>query len=204
MTRSEGTPRLMRELRSLRVVVFHPDDLDGQELLAQMQRIGCQVKAFWPPLKRLPEETDLVFFAIRPEVLAMDLPWLTREDIPPVIPVVNYENPVIIEAVLKLNAFSVIASPVKSFGLLTSMVVAVNHAEKARHREKYIVRLEQRLAGMRKIGKAKAILMKTRSLSEDDAYKIIRDQAMSKRVTAEEIAEAVINANEILGIDSKA
>jgi AmiR/NasT family two-component response regulator len=203
MTKSEGTPRLMRELRSLRVVVFHPDDLDGQELLAQMQRIGCQVKAFWPPLNRLPEDTDLIFFAIRPEVLAMDLPWLTRDDIPPVVPVVNYENPVIIEAVLKLNAFAVIASPVKSFGLLTSIVVAVNQAEKARTRERYILRLEQRIAGMRKITKAKAILMKTRGLSEDDAYKIIRDQAMTKRVTAEEIADAVINANEILGIDLK-
>ena len=40
--------------------------------------------------------------------------------------------------------------------------------------------------------------MNTRGLSEDDAYKIIRHQAMSKRVTAEEIADAVINANEIL------
>jgi len=117
--------------------------------------------------------------------------------------VVNYENPVIVEAVLQLNAYGVIASPVKSFGLLTSIVVAVNQAEKARTQEKYIARLEQRLAGLRKINKAKAILMNTRGLSEDDAYKIIRDQAMSKRVTAEEIADAVINANEILGFDLK-
>lgn len=42
-----------------------------------------------------------------------------------------------------------------------------------------------------------------RGLSEDDTYKIIRDQAMSKRVTAGEIADAVINANEILGFDLK-
>ena len=68
-----------RELRSLRVLVFHPDDQDGQELIGQLQRIGCQVKAFWPPLDKLPEEADLVFFAMRPEVLAMDLPWLRRE-----------------------------------------------------------------------------------------------------------------------------
>jgi len=31
MRKSEGTPRLLRELRSLRVLVFHPDDQDGQE-----------------------------------------------------------------------------------------------------------------------------------------------------------------------------
>jgi AmiR/NasT family two-component response regulator len=140
---------------------------------------------------------------MRPEVLSMDLPWLRRDGSPPAIPVVNYENPVIVEAVLQLNAYGVIASPVKSFGLLTSIVVAVNQAEKARTREKYIARLEQRIAGLRKINKAKAILMNTRGLSEDDAYKIIRDQAMSKRVTAEEIADAVINANEILGFDLK-
>ena len=69
--------------------------------------------------------------------------------------------------------------------------------------EKYIARVEQRRAGLRKINKAKSILMNSRGLSEEDAYKIIRDQAMSKRVTAEQIADAVINANEILGFDLK-
>lgn len=194
---------MLRELRSLRVLVFHPDDQDGQELLGQLQRIGCQVRAFWPPPDKLSEKTDLVIFALRPEVLCMDLPWLRRDDWPPVIPVVNYENPVIIEAVLQLNAYGAIASPVKSFGLLTSIVIAVNQAEIARTKKRYIARLEQRLAGQRKINKAKTILMDTRRLSEEDAYKIIRDQAMSKRVTAEEIADAVIKANHILGFDVK-
>jgi hypothetical protein len=46
--------------------------------------------------------------------------------------------------------------------------------------------------------------MNTRNIAEDAAYKIIRDQAMAKRVTTEEIAEAVINANEILGLDTRA
>ena len=46
MKNNTGTPRLLRELRSLSVVVFHPEDQDGQELIGQLQRIGCQVKAF--------------------------------------------------------------------------------------------------------------------------------------------------------------
>lgn len=199
----EGTSRLLRELRSIRVVVFHPEDEDGQELLAQLQRIGCQTKAFWPPLEKLPSETDLVFFSIQPEILSMDLPWVSRTDSPPVVPVVTYENPVIVEALLKLNAFAVVTSPVKSFGVLTSIVIAVNQAQRARERDNYIARLERRLAALRKVNKAKAILMNTRKLSEEDAYKAIRDQAMTKRVTAEEIADAVIRANELLGLDSK-
>lgn len=203
MRPSSGTSRLLRELRSLKVLVFHPEDQDGRELIGQLGRIGCQVRAFWPPLERLPDEVDLVFFAMRPEVLSMALPWLTREGSPPVIPVVTYENPVIVEAVLRLNALGVIASPVKSSGLLTAIVVAVSQAEKSREREKYVLRLEQRLSAQRKIAKAKAILMQTRNISEDDAYNLIRNQAMTKRMTTEDIADAVIKANEILGFDVK-
>jgi AmiR/NasT family two-component response regulator len=200
---SGGTSRLLRDLRSLRVLLVHPDDPDGQELIAQLQRIGCQIKASWPPMEKLPDEADLVFLAMRPEFLSMDLPWVRRNDAPPIIAVVNYENPTTIEAVLRLNAVAVVASPVKSFGLLTSIVLARHLAEGKRTREQYITRLEERLAGLRKIAKAKAILMNTRSLSEEDAYKVIRDQAMSKRVTTEEIADAVIKANEILGFEVK-
>jgi len=197
-----GTPRMLRELRSLRVLLIHPDDQDGQELNAQLQRIGCQLRATWPPQEQLPEEVDLIFFAMRPEVMSMDIPWLKREDLPPIIAVVNYENPTIIEAVVRLNATAVVASPVKSFGLLTSVVLARHLADERQEQQKYIGKLEQRLNGLRKIAKAKQILMNTRGLSEEDAYKVIRDQAMAKRVTTEEIADAVINANEILGMEA--
>ena len=80
--------------------------------------------------------------------------------------------------------------------------MAVNQAEKARTREKYVGRLEQRLTAQRKIAKAKAILMLTRNMSEE-AYNLIRNRAMTKRMTTEEIADAAINANEILGFDVK-
>jgi AmiR/NasT family two-component response regulator len=191
---------LLRRLRSLNVVVFHPEDQDGQEVIGQLHRIGCRVQAFWPPLDKLPADVDVVFLAVRPEVLSIDLPWLRRESTPPVIAVVTYENPVLVEAVLALDAQGVIASPVKSFGLLTTMVVAINQAQRGREREKMLVRAEQRLASQRKIAKAKAILMHSRGISEDDAYNLIRSRAMSRRVTTEEIADAVIQANEILGI----
>ena len=198
-----GTSKLLRDLRSLRVVVFHPSDQDGEEIIRQLQRIGCQVKAFWPPLERLPEDVDLVFLAVRPEVIGHDFPWLKSPQTPALIAVVNYENPTVLEAVIKVDAHGVLASPVKSFGLLTSLVIARQLAAKEQEQAKQIARLEQRLGGIRRLTKAKAILMQTRGISEDQAYEIIRDQAMSKRVTTEEIATAIINANEILGYKGK-
>jgi AmiR/NasT family two-component response regulator len=197
------TSKLLRDLRSLRVVVFHPSDQDGEEIIRQLQRIGCQVKAFWPPLERLPDDVDLVFLAVRPEVIGHDFPWLRAPQTPALIAVVNYENPTVLEAVIKVDAHGVLASPVKSFGLLTSLVIARQLAAKEQEQAKQITRLEQRLGGIRRLTKAKTILMQTRGISEDQAYEIIRDQAMSKRVTTEEIATAIINANEILGYKGK-
>lgn len=199
----QGTPRLLKQLRSLRVLLVHPNDRDGQELMLQLQRIGCQVKAVWPPSEKTPDEADLFLLAVHPEGLSLDIPWLKREDRAPIIAVVTYENPTIVEAVLELDADGIIASPVKSFGLLSTIVLALHHAENKRSRDKYVRKLEQRLTGLRKIAKAKAILMQTQNISEQQAYQIIRTQAMSKRVTTDEICDAVIKANEILGPDSK-
>jgi AmiR/NasT family two-component response regulator len=195
---NSGTPRLLRDLRLLRVLVFHPNDHDGEEIIRQLQRIGCQVKAFWPPPEKIADDADLIFLAVRPEV-SMNLPWIRSDSTPAIIAVVNYENPTIVEAVLKLGANGVIASPVKSFGLLTAMVIARQINAEQKEKSKLVARLEQRLAGIRRLTKAKTILMQTRGISEDQAYEIIREQAMAKRVTTEEIASAIINANEILG-----
>lgn len=200
---SSGTPRLLMELRSLRVLLLHPSDADRQELMLQLQRIGCHVKASWPPTDSPPKDVDLVIFAVRPEVLSIDLPWLTREDRPAVIAVVTYENPTILEAVLALDAHGVIASPVRSFGLLTSIVLARHQFETKRASERHVAKLERRLTGLRNMAKAKAILMQTHRISEQEAYSVIRNQAMVKRVTTEEIADAVIKASEILALDAK-
>jgi len=198
-----ATPALLRDLRSLQVVVFHPDDADGHELISQLHRIGCQVRAFWPPQERLPEDAGLIFFAVRPDALAVELAWLRRDPVPPVIAVVNYENPITIEAVLRLNAIGIVASPVKSFGLLSAAVVALAQAERNQERERYVTKLEQRLSGLRKLAKAKTILMLSRAIGEEEAYRLIREQAMTKRVTTEEIADAIIKANEILAFEGK-
>src|SRR5260370_18483655 len=119
MKQTAQTPAILRDLRSLKVVVIHPQDQDGEELLAQLQRIGCDVQVCWPRLDSLPSDTGLVVMAMRPEALSVDYPWLGTSASPPVIPVVTYENPITIEARLRLNAVATIPSPVPPFGFFT-------------------------------------------------------------------------------------
>ncbi len=197
-TSTRSTPELLKDLRSLRVAVFHPRDNDGEQLIRQLQRIGCQVQAFWPLTAELNEPFDVAFLAVNPETITLDLPWIKSEDAPVRVAVVNYENPTIVDGMLRLGASAVIATPIRSFGVLSTLILARQLASDLRLQRKRVAKLESKLQSIRKITDAKGVLMNSRKISEEDAYAVIRDQAMVKRVTIEEIATAIVNANEIL------
>jgi len=199
-TSTRSTPELLKDLRSLRVAVFHPRDNDGEQLIRQLQRIGCQVQAFWPPSVELNEPFDVAFLAVNPETITLDLPWIKGEDAPIRVAVVNYENPTIVDGMLRLGASAVIATPIRSFGVLSTLILARQLAGDLRLQRKRVAKLESKLQSIRKITDAKSVLMNSRKISEEDAYAVIRDQAMVKRVTVEEIATAIVNANEILSM----
>ncbi|MGC4366555.1 ANTAR domain-containing response regulator [Hydrogenophaga sp. R2] len=195
-----ATPQQLKELRTLTVAVIHPDDADGKQLTQQLQRIGCKVQAFWPPAQSVGKEVDVVFVAVRPDILNLNMDWAHSEDAPTVIAVVNYENPTIVEVVLGLQAKAVLPSPVRSFGLLSTLVLARESHKVARTLARRLKKVEAKLLGVRHIADAKAILMKTHQVSETEAYDLIRDQAMTKRTTTEEVAMAIVEAHELLSL----
>ena len=193
-----STPDLLRNLRNSRVMVFHPKDADGEMLAQQLQRIGCQVITMWPPLPDLPDTVDVVFCSVRPDHAAVRCNWMSGEPSVPVIAVINYENPTVVDAAMRIGARAVLVSPVRSAGILSSLAMAMHaHAEIHEVRRR-VLRLEQKLLCANQISEAKAILVRTRHISDDEAYRIIREQAMSKRTATEDIARAIIHANGVL------
>lgn len=197
------TPPQLKELRALKIAVIHPDDADGMQLTQQLQRIGCQVQAFWPPVQVLPAGIDIAFMAVRPDIIGLRFEWTQREDAPTVIAVVTYENPTIVDAVLALGAQAVLPSPVRSFGLLTALVLARETHKENRSLTRRLRKVEAKLLGARHLADAKAVLMKTHDISETQAYDLIREQAMSKRTTTEEIAAAIVHASEVLSLGGR-
>ncbi|WP_461596397.1 ANTAR domain-containing response regulator [Thiomonas sp.] len=191
----------LKDLRDIKVLVFHPDNQDGLQLIQQLQRIGCQVQAFWPPLPVLPERTEVVFLAIRPDALDVNFEWLKTEDEPTLIAVVDFENPTIVEAVIKANAKAILPLPIRTFGLLSTLVVARELNVRMKEQQKKLRKVEEKLLGVQRITEAKNILMRMHGISDADAYKLMRGQAMSKRTTVEDIAAAIISADGILSFE---
>lgn len=199
-----STPDLLRNLRNTRVMVFHPKDSDGEMLAQQLQRIGCQVLTMWPPLPELPDTVDVVFCAVRPDHAAVKCVWMGGEPSIPVIAIINYENPTVVDAALRMGAQAVLVSPVRSAGILSSLAMAKHAHAELRELRRRAVRLEQKLVAANQISEAKAILVRTRKVSDSEAYRVIREQAMSKRVPTEEIARAIIHADGILSFNGRA
>ncbi|MCL5674595.1 MAG: GAF domain-containing protein [Candidatus Omnitrophica bacterium] len=59
------------------------------------------------------------------------------------------------------------------------------------------IAIEEALETRKIVEKAKGILMKTKNLSEDESYRFIQKQAMDKRKSMKEVAEAIILALEL-------
>jgi len=112
--------------------------------------------------------------------------------------VVGYENPSTLQLVIESGALAVVERPIRPFGLLANLTIARSLWMERREAERRIRKLERKLSGIQKIQKAKSILMDKQRLSEEDAYQTIRRQAMGKRVSMDEMAVAIINANDLL------
>lgn len=194
------TQPIFKTLRSLRVLIIHPRDNEGEELIRHVNRIGCQVEATWPIPPEIDSRVDVVIALVRQEHndSLQELFKDERKLAPTTIAIVDYENPTVLQAVMDIGAQAVIGKPIRPFGVLTNLILARQIWDQESQLNDKIRKLERKVAGMKKLSQAKALLMKLQNITEEEAYKIIRGQAMSKRATTQEIAQSILNANEIL------
>ena len=188
-----------KNLRNLKVLLLHPYDSDGKEIFDQISRIGCKCEHFWPPSIVEALQSDVVIVGIyqdKQKSLQSLLSGVSEDAA--VIAVINYESPSELVMALNLNTTAVISKPVRSFGILANLVISYSTWEKNKALEKRIKRLKKVLAQKTVVSKAVLILMKSQSLSEESAYKLIRSQAMSKRTTIINIAESILNTENLL------
>jgi AmiR/NasT family two-component response regulator len=186
----------IRELRGTRVLVIHPADQEIDELLRHLRRIGCQTAHAWPAPESLPADVDVVFFPIWPNGLSV-VPHAGAENGPALIAIVDFENPTALSALLDTNAHSFISKPIRSAGILSSLVMARSlHGYQGRLQNK-VAKLEETLRSRREIERATRILMEVKGSSEDNAYQLIRQQATAQRLAMGVVARSIITAHRV-------
>jgi AmiR/NasT family two-component response regulator len=195
--------QILRDLRGLRVQVVHPPDNERGRLVEHLRRIGCMVEMQWPVPECWSDSCDVMLLAIEHDVRG-DIQRLLKSGVPPtLIAIVGYEDPSTLQLVLEAGAVAVIERPIRPFGLLTNLTIARSIWLEKRETDKRIRKLERKLSGLQRIQRAKAILMDGQGMSEAEAYESIRRQAMAKRLSMDEMAAAIIHANEVLQYRTK-
>ena len=190
--------RLIEDLRGARVLVVHPRDSEGDALIDQLKRIGCNVRGMWPPPVEIPRDVDTVFHLVE----AAGIPAftaLTANSGPTFVAIVDYENPTILKRLIDSNAHGVVNKPIRSFGILSTLVLARSMHGYTCRLETKVHKLEETLKARRDVDKAVKILVAVKGVSDAEAYELIRAQATQKRISVAQVAATIIDAQEVLG-----
>ena len=182
-------------LRLIRVIA--PPSPATDDLARALRRSRAHVVVDWPPPDPLPSSGDVLFHVYDPE-LGARLPWTPGEA--PVALVVLLEA----GAALDLGDLTVCAPdavmphPASTEIVLATLSVARNRHLYERRLRARIEKLDETLRANRAVERAKAILVSERRMTEADAYALLRQRAMEKRVTIGAIAAAFVDSHQML------
>ena len=149
---------VLRDLRDLRVQVIHPPDDEGKSLVEHLRRIGCTVEANWPVPESPSGNADVLMVVIEYDQREAIRKLLRGQGdrSPPLIAIVDYENPTTLQIVLECGALAVTEKPIRPFGLLTNVILARTLWLERQAVGRKMRKLESKLSGIQRIQRAKA------------------------------------------------
>ena len=170
--------------------------------MRELRRLRARVRQIWPMPESVPSDADVIYCEYAVD-LSRRLPWIPGDAAPRSSSSCRIEEPIQADALAHATPDAVLSRP------LTANAVAVEprprsqpvplRAAPAQQDRK----LDENLRSIRTVERAKAILMTTRRLQEDEAYGLIRRQAMDRRVSASTVAAAIVDSFELLGYSNK-
>lgn len=96
------------------------------------------------------------------------------------------------EKAKKIGAFSYINKPIDEKTFIRTIDIALSKVIEFKELKENLKSVNNKLNERKIIEKAKGILIKQLGISEDDAYKKIRNLGMEKRISMSEIAEVMV------------
>jgi AmiR/NasT family two-component response regulator len=186
------------ESDNIHAVVLSERDEQGNLLVRELQRLRVRVRTIWPPPDVLPSDADVLYCEYNRE-LPRKLPWAPGDAKSALVVILPSHEPIDPEILEHATPDAVLARPFSANAVVASFVLARSQFRYQQRLRSKVDRLDENLRAMRVVERAKAILMSTRDISGDEAYKFIRGQAMDRRVSVGSLAAAIVSSFELLG-----
>lgn len=154
----------------------------------------------------LPERVE----AIRPDVVLIDTDSPSRDVMEQVVmvsrdrprPIVLFtedDRPDVMRQAIRAGVSAYIVEGIQAQRLKPILEVAMARFESDQAIRAQLQARDQQLADRKRIEQAKGLLMKMRHCNEEEAYTLMRRQAMSRQQKLIQVAEQIIAMHELLG-----
>lgn len=140
----------------------------------------------------------------RPGVVIMDVKMpgsdgiaaaktITEEGIAPVVMLTAFSQQSLVKEASDAGAMAYVVKPFVPEKLFPAIEVAMARFDQMTELKKQIIDLKKRFTARKKVDRAKGLLMENMGLSEAEAFRWIQKTSMDRRLTMEEVADAVID-----------
>lgn len=191
---------------TIRILIAEDNDLVSLTLEEQIKGLGYDVIA----IARNGVEAVNLARRLRPDLILMDfrMPEMDGAEAAkriqathptPVIMLTAYADHDTIHKAEDAGILSYLVKPVDEHELPPAISIALARFKDMQALNSKVVELEESLEARKLIERAKGILMQRLHLNERDAYERLRQRAREKRTKMKDIAQAIIEAEELLG-----
>lgn len=189
-----------------RILIAEDNDLVALTLEEQLKSQGYDVIGI---ARTGVEATDLAA-RLNPDVIIMDIRMPEMEGTEaasrinqarptPILMLTAYTDRETIRRAESAGALGYLVKPVNEAELSPAINIALARFREIQTLRNQVNELEESLEARKIIERAKGILMQRLGLSERDAYERLRQRARDKRAKMRDIAQAIIEAEELLG-----
>lgn len=148
--------------------------------------------------------------AVRPDVILIDsespgrdvmeqVCLLTRDQPHPIVMFTDEHDPGVMRQAIQSGVSAYIVEGIHAQRLQPILDVAMARFESDQALRAQLNARDQQMAERKRIELAKGLLMKMRQCNEEEAYTLMRRQAMSKQQKLIQVAEQIISMHEMLG-----
>jgi AmiR/NasT family two-component response regulator len=187
-----GTPNFT----GWQAIILAEEDGNTERLNRQFGLFGMRVSRQWAPMAATTHADLVIVDADR----GWDelLPWSGIRPPCPVVALLGSEAPGRIAWALRHGAGAIIAKPVAASAVYPALVLALSIHEERIEAERQVAHLEERLRLRPIVFAAMARLKAERRIDDEQAYAILRDCAMRRRLPVEQIAAFFLGGSETL------
>jgi response regulator NasT len=191
--------------KTLRVLIVDDSRARRESVEASLAEVGCTVVGYAAShdnlLQRVHEE--------RPDVVIIDIESPSRDTLEslesvqsaaprPIVMFTQDDNGETISRATRAGVSAYVVDGISQKRVRPILDAAIERFQQFDRLSRELAETRAQLAERKTIDKAKAILMKQRGMSEDAAYKAMRDLAMKNNKRIGDIAESVVAAASLL------